>query len=50
MLDYASLIVDSRQFEMLWPRQDKDSDWERLKFLEKARKAGVDPSLIAGLS
>jgi hypothetical protein len=49
---YDSLIVNSRQFEKLWPRKGEKSDAARKQNLEKAKKAGVDRSLseVAKLS
>ena len=50
LLSYDSLIVDSRQFEGLWPAQEATADTQRRQFLQKARKIGADPAEIAKLS
>lgn len=47
---YDSLIVNSRQFEKLWPRKDGATDLARKRLLKKAKKAGADPAEIAKLS
>jgi hypothetical protein len=49
LLDYDSVIVNSREFEKLWPRVDKFTDNARKKLLKKARKAGADPEYIERL-
>jgi hypothetical protein len=50
LLDYDSVIVNSREFEKLWPRVDKFTDNARKKLLKKARKAGAAPEHIERLS
>jgi len=50
LLNYDSLIVNSRLFESLWPATDKDADKKRKQLLRKARKAGVDEAEIRRLS
>jgi hypothetical protein len=47
---YDSLIVNSRQFEKLWPREDKEIDAVTQRLQKKAKKAGADPAEIAKLS
>jgi hypothetical protein len=47
---YDSLIINSRQFEKLWPRKDKDTDAARRRLLKTARKAGAAPAEIEKLS
>ena len=47
---YDSLLVDSHQFETLWPRNEKVADSERRKFLKEARKRKLDPNAITVLS
>jgi hypothetical protein len=47
---YDSIIINSRQFEKLWPRRDESTDAARKKVLKKAKKAGVDPAEIAKVS
>ena len=46
---YDSIIVQARQFESLWPRQDKKTDTARRALLKKAKKAGAPPAEIAKL-
>jgi hypothetical protein len=46
---YDSLIVNSRQFEALWPLRDKKADKERKRLLKIAKKAGADRAEIAKL-
>jgi hypothetical protein len=43
---YDSLIVNSRQFEQLWPGKDRKIDTARKRLLKKAKKAGADPDEI----
>jgi len=50
LLDYDSVIVNSREFEKLWPRVDKFTDNARTKLLKKARKVGADPEHVEKLS
>jgi hypothetical protein len=50
LANYDSIIVNSRQFEALWPLRDPKTDRERKRLLKKARKAGADPPEIAKLS
>ena len=50
LLSYDSLIVDSRQFEKIWPLKQSVADAQRREFLKTARKNGVDPVEIAKLS
>lgn len=47
---YESFIVSSRQFESLWPREDKQTDAARRQLLATARKAGADPDEVKKLS
>ncbi len=47
---YDSLIVNSVEFEKLWPRKDKGDDSARRKLLKAAKKAGADPAEIKKLS
>jgi hypothetical protein len=47
---YDSLLVDSHQFEHLWPRNEKIADSERRKFLKEARKRKLDLDTIKMLS
>jgi hypothetical protein len=47
---YDSLLVDSHQFESLWPRTEKAEDNERRKFLKEARRRKLDPNAIKMLS
>jgi hypothetical protein len=47
---YDSLIVNSRQFEKLWPRKDGATDLARKRLLKKAKKAGAATAEIAKLS
>jgi len=50
IFEYDSLIVDSRQFEQLWPKKDRDTDRARGQFLKTAERKGVvDRNLIIGL-
>jgi hypothetical protein len=48
--EYDSLIVNSRQFESLWPRKDKQTDAARKRFLKTAKNAGADANEITKLS
>ena len=50
LAEYDSLIVNSRQFEDLWPRRDRFTDRARRKFLKQAKEAGSDPEEIKKLS
>jgi hypothetical protein len=50
LLSYDSIIVNSREFEQLWPRVDKFADNARKKLLKKARKAGANPEHVERLS
>jgi hypothetical protein len=47
---YDSLIVNSRQFERMWPRRDKEADAATKHLLKKAKKAGADPAEIQKLA
>jgi hypothetical protein len=47
---YDSLIINSRQFEKLWPRKDGATDLARKRLLKKAKKAGAATAEIAKLS
>jgi hypothetical protein len=47
--EYDSLIVNSRQFEALWPLRDKKADKERKRLLKIAKEAGADRAEIAKL-
>ena len=50
IFEYDSLIVDSRQFEQLWPKKDRQTDRARRRFLKQAEdKRVVDRDLIKGL-
>lgn len=50
ILNYDSLVVDSRQFEQLWPKKDRAADRARRRFLRKAKQKGiVDRDIIRGL-
>lgn len=50
ILLYDSLLVDSHQFEELWPKKDRTADRERRRLLRKAeRKRVVDHDMIKGL-
>jgi hypothetical protein len=50
LAEYDEFIVNSRQFEKLWPRKDKKTDAARKQLLKKARKARADPAEIEKLS
>jgi Fe-S cluster biosynthesis and repair protein YggX len=50
LLSYDSIIVDSREFQALWPRSDKPTDKARMRLLKKAKKEGADPEHIEKLS
>jgi hypothetical protein len=41
IFDYDSLIVDSCQFQQLWPRKDPIADRARKRCLQKAARKGV---------
>jgi hypothetical protein len=49
LLNYDSIIVNSRAFEKLWPRSDWKLDSARKKLLKKAMKAGADPEYVRKL-
>jgi hypothetical protein len=49
LLDYDSLIVNSRRFETLWPATDKEMDYKRKRLLKQAKRAGAAPTEIAKL-
>lgn len=47
---YDSLIVDSHQFEELWPKKDQATDRKRRRLLQKVERKGVvDRDIIKGL-
>jgi hypothetical protein len=49
IFDYDSLIVDSRQFEELWPKKDQATDEARERLLQTAEQKGVvDHDVING--
>jgi hypothetical protein len=50
LLSYDSIIVNSRQFESLWPRKDMKRDAARKRLLKKAREEGADEAEIQKLS
>jgi hypothetical protein len=50
LLNYDSIIVESRAVEKLWPAEDPVADAERRLYLEQAAQAGGDPAVIARLS
>jgi len=50
LAEYDSLIVNSAQFESLWPRKDRGTDAARKRLLRQAKKAGADANEIAKLS
>ena len=48
---YDSLLVDSRQFEELWPKKNSAADEARERLLQTAEQKGiVDHDIILGLS
>jgi hypothetical protein len=47
---YDSFIVDSKQFEALWPATSRIHDDQRRKFLKQARKKRCDQGAIKELS
>ena len=49
LLDYDSLIVDSTQFQELWPAQDAANDKARKELLKAAKISGVPQSEIEKL-
>jgi len=50
IFEYDSLIIDSRQFEELWPKKDQATDEERERLLQTAEHKGVvDHGIIVGL-
>jgi hypothetical protein len=49
LLRYDSLVIDSRQFEKLWPLREPATDAARLKLLEQAKTSGVHHLLIEKL-
>ena len=50
ILGYDSIILNSREFEQLWPRDDKRHDRARMKELKKAKKLGADPQAVEKLA
>jgi hypothetical protein len=50
LANYDSLLIDSYQFEQLWPKNDRIADKQRRKFLRQARKLNLDPEEIKSLS
>ena len=50
LLTCDSIMVDSREFESIWPARHHYTDNARRKLLEQARVAGVDPTEIRKLS
>lgn len=50
ILSYDSLIVESQQFQQLWPRKDAATDAATTKLLKKARENGADTAAIERLS
>lgn len=48
--NYDSLIVDSRQFERIWPKNERGTDRERYRFLREARRRNLDEAEIARLT
>jgi hypothetical protein len=50
IFEYDSLIVDSRQFEELWPKKDQATDEARKQLLQTAEQKGiVDHDVLLGL-
>jgi hypothetical protein len=47
---YDNLLIDSRQFENLWPITDRIADSERRRLLEEARRRKLDLNTIQALS
>jgi hypothetical protein len=47
---YDNLLVDSRQFENLWPVTDQIADSKRQQFLKDARRRTLDANAIRALS
>lgn len=47
---YDSLLVDSHQFERLWPKTEKVADKQRRKFIKEARRKKLDSDTIKSLS
>lgn len=47
---YDSLIVDSRQFEALWPKNQRVTDRDRYRFLREARRRNLDEAEIERLT
>jgi hypothetical protein len=43
LLSYDSIIVNSRNFEALWPASNRKTDAARKRLLKKAKAAGADP-------
>jgi hypothetical protein len=50
LCNYDSLIVDSYQFENLWPEKDEPADKLRRRFLRAARRRSLDQTEIQRLS
>jgi hypothetical protein len=50
ILNYDSLIVDSCEFEKLWPKREPLADKKRRQLLRKALKRGLDKDEILKLS
>ncbi|GEM_PF-2059320 len=48
--EYENIIIESRQFEALWPRKDRKIKKITNRFLKTAKKAGADPAEIEKLS
>jgi hypothetical protein len=46
---YDNLLVDSRQFENLWPVTDQSADSKRQQFLKDARRRTLDANAIRAL-
>ena len=49
LTSYDSIIINSREFEKLWPKTDKICDQERKKLLRQARRLGADSGHIKAL-
>jgi hypothetical protein len=47
IFNYDSLIIDSRQFEQLWPKKDRATDRARKRLLKQVKRKGVaDHNLV----
>ena len=50
ILEYDSIILSSREFEQLWPRDDRGHDRARMKELKKAKRLGADAQAVEKLA